>query len=131
MRCAAGPPLGIVGYGNIGTQLSVLAENLGMSVYFYDVADKLAIGNARRCAFTLAELLESVETVTLHVDGRDGNRGFFGASEASRDAAALAVPQLVPRVRGGPRGAAQQYRVRAPRRGGRRRLPRRAEGRRR
>ena len=75
-----GRRLGIVGYGNIGTQLSVLAEGLGMSVCFYDIADKLAIGNARRCS-TLAELLESVETVTLHVDGRDGNRGFFGAAE--------------------------------------------------
>src|SRR6266702_4153122 len=75
-----GRKLGIVGYGNIGTQLSVLAENLGMSVCFYDIADKLALGNARRCS-TLTELLESVEAVTLHVDGRDGNRGFFGAAE--------------------------------------------------
>jgi D-3-phosphoglycerate dehydrogenase len=75
-----GRTLGIVGYGNIGTQLSVLAESLGMSVYFYDIADKLAIGNARRCS-TLAELLESVETVTLHVDGRATNRGFFGEAE--------------------------------------------------
>jgi D-3-phosphoglycerate dehydrogenase / 2-oxoglutarate reductase len=75
-----GRRLGIVGYGNIGTQLSVIAESLGMSVYFYDIADKLAIGNARRCS-TLHELLESVEAVTLHVDGRDGNRGFFGAAE--------------------------------------------------
>ncbi len=75
-----GRKIGIVGYGNIGTQLSVLAENLGMAVYFYDIADKLALGNARRCS-TLTELLESVETVTLHVDGRDGNHGFFGAAE--------------------------------------------------
>jgi len=75
-----GRKLGIVGYGNIGTQLSVLAESLGMSVYFYDIADKLAIGNARRCS-TLAELLDSVETVSLHVDGRVGNRGFFGEAE--------------------------------------------------
>jgi D-3-phosphoglycerate dehydrogenase / 2-oxoglutarate reductase len=75
-----GRRLGIVGYGNIGTQLSVLAENLGMSVYFYDIADKLALGNARRCS-TLHELLETAETVTLHVDGRDGNRGFFGEAE--------------------------------------------------
>ena len=75
-----GRRLGIVGYGNIGTQLSVIAESLGMSVYFYDIADKLAIGNARRCSM-LTELLESVETVTLHVDGRDGNRGFFGEAE--------------------------------------------------
>jgi D-3-phosphoglycerate dehydrogenase / 2-oxoglutarate reductase len=78
-----GRKLGIVGYGNIGTQLSVLAESLGMSVYFYDLADKLAIGNARRCS-TLAELLDSVETVSLHVDGRAGNRGFFGAAEFAR-----------------------------------------------
>jgi D-3-phosphoglycerate dehydrogenase / 2-oxoglutarate reductase len=75
-----GRKLGIVGYGNIGTQLSVLAENLGMSVYFYDITDKLALGNARRCS-TLHELLGAVEAVTLHVDGRDGNRGFFGADE--------------------------------------------------
>src|SRR5579859_4575696 len=75
-----GRRLGIVGYGNIGTQLSVLAENLGMSVYFYDITDKLALGNARRCS-TLHELLETVEVVTLHVDGRAGNRGFFGAAE--------------------------------------------------
>jgi D-3-phosphoglycerate dehydrogenase len=75
-----GRKIGIVGYGNIGTQLSVIAESLGMSVYFYDIADRLAIGNARRCS-TLQELLESVETVTLHVDGRAGNHGFFGEEE--------------------------------------------------
>ena len=78
-----GRKLGIVGYGNIGAQLSVLAENLGMSVYFYDIADKLAMGNARRCG-TLEELLESVETVTLHVDGRAGNSGLFGEAEFQR-----------------------------------------------
>lgn len=75
-----GRRLGIVGYGNIGSQLSVLAEALGMSVYFYDTVDKLALGNARRCG-TLEELLESVDIVTLHVDGRSGNRDFFGATE--------------------------------------------------
>jgi len=78
-----GRTLGIVGYGNIGTQLSVIAEALGMTVYFYDIADKLAIGNARRCS-TLAELLETAETVTLHVDGRSGNRGFFGEEEFAK-----------------------------------------------
>jgi D-3-phosphoglycerate dehydrogenase len=75
-----GRRLGIVGYGNIGTQLSVLAENLGMSVCYYDVADKLAIGNAQRCS-TLPELLKSADAVTLHVDGRAGNHGFFGEAE--------------------------------------------------
>ncbi len=72
--------LGIVGYGNIGTQLSVLAENLGMQVSFFDTADKLALGNARRCE-SLEELLSSVDVVTLHVDGRAGNSGFFGERE--------------------------------------------------
>jgi D-3-phosphoglycerate dehydrogenase len=75
-----GRTLGIVGYGNIGTQLSVLAENLGMAVYFYDTADKLALGNARRCA-TLDELLQVADVVTLHVDGRPGNSGFFGEEQ--------------------------------------------------
>ena len=51
-----------------------------MSVCFYDIADKLALGNARRCS-TLDELLESVDTVTLHVDGRQGNHGLFGEAE--------------------------------------------------
>nr|WP_173083292.1 phosphoglycerate dehydrogenase [Phytohabitans rumicis] len=78
-----GRTLGIVGYGNIGTQLSVLAENLGMRVYFYDTADKLALGNAKRCD-TLEELLEVAETVTLHVDGRPGNSGFFGEEQFAR-----------------------------------------------
>ncbi|MFC7623706.1 phosphoglycerate dehydrogenase [Microlunatus sp. GCM10028923] len=78
-----GRTLGIVGYGNIGSQLSVIAEALGMQVYFYDVADKLALGNARRCE-TLDELLEVSETVSLHVDGRPGNAGLFGAEQFAK-----------------------------------------------
>jgi D-3-phosphoglycerate dehydrogenase len=78
-----GRTLGIVGYGNIGSQLSVLAENLGMRVVFYDLEDKLALGNAERCD-TLEELLERAETVTLHVDGRAGNAGMFGAEQFAR-----------------------------------------------
>ena len=78
-----GRTLGIIGYGNIGTQLSVLAENLGMSVVFYDSAEKLALGNARRAA-SLDELLEVSDVVTLHVDGRPGNAGFFGAPQIAR-----------------------------------------------
>ncbi len=75
-----GRTLGIVGYGNIGTQLSVLAENLGMRVVFYDTADKLALGNARSAA-SLTELLGQSDVVTLHVDGRASNRDFFGADQ--------------------------------------------------
>jgi D-3-phosphoglycerate dehydrogenase / 2-oxoglutarate reductase len=75
-----GRTLGIVGYGNIGTQLSVLAENLGLRVLFFDTDDKLALGNARRCP-TMAELLAESDIVTLHVDGRATNRSFFGAAE--------------------------------------------------
>ncbi len=77
-----GRTLGIVGYGNIGSQLSVLAESFGMKVYFYDIADKLALGNAKRCG-SLEELLGSVETITLHVDGRPENNKFFGEREFS------------------------------------------------
>ena len=75
-----GHTLGIVGYGNIGSQLSVLAEALGMRVGFYDVVDRLALGNARRCD-TLEELLAESDTVTLHVDGRKANTNFFGAEQ--------------------------------------------------
>ncbi len=78
-----GRTLGIVGYGNIGSQLSVLAEALGMRVVYYDLEDKLALGNAERCD-TLEELLERAEAVTLHVDGRGGNAGLFGAEQFAR-----------------------------------------------
>jgi D-3-phosphoglycerate dehydrogenase / 2-oxoglutarate reductase len=78
-----GRRLGIVGYGNIGSQLSVLAEALGMSVLFYDSADKLALGNARRCG-TLEELLTQADVVTLHVDGRSGNNELFGEGQFAR-----------------------------------------------
>ena len=77
-----GRTLGIVGYGNIGTQLSVLAESLGMRVLFYDTADRLALGNARRCE-SLKELLHDADVVTLHVDGRPENKNIFGAAEFS------------------------------------------------
>ena len=75
-----GRRLGIVGYGNIGSQLSVLAEGLGMSVGFYDVADKLALGNAQRRS-SLEQLLEESDVVSLHVDGRPGNAGIFGEEQ--------------------------------------------------
>jgi D-3-phosphoglycerate dehydrogenase / 2-oxoglutarate reductase len=78
-----GRRLGIVGYGNIGAQLSVLAEALGMQVLFYDTADKLALGNARRCE-SLGELLETADIVTLHVDGRATNRDIFGEEQLAR-----------------------------------------------
>ncbi len=75
-----GRRLGIVGYGNIGSQLSVLAESLGMSVAFFDTADRLALGNARRLS-SIEELLAWADVVTLHVDGRPDNRGLFGEAE--------------------------------------------------
>jgi D-3-phosphoglycerate dehydrogenase len=75
-----GRRLGIVGYGNIGAQLSVLAESLGMSVGFFDTADKLSLGNARACE-SLDELLSTSDIVTLHVDGRPGNADMFGEDQ--------------------------------------------------
>jgi len=75
-----GRTLGIVGYGNIGSQLSVLAESLGMTVLFYDSADKLALGNAQRC-LSIKELLAESDVVTLHVDGRPTNKNLFGEAE--------------------------------------------------
>ncbi|WP_454294459.1 NAD(P)-dependent oxidoreductase [Salana multivorans] len=75
-----GRTLGIVGYGNIGTQLSVVAEALGMRVLFYDTAEKLALGNAKRVG-SLEKLLRVSDIVTLHVDGRAGNAGMFGAEQ--------------------------------------------------
>jgi D-3-phosphoglycerate dehydrogenase len=78
-----GKVLGIVGYGAIGSQLSVLAEAMGMAVIYYDLAEKLSLGNARRCR-SLDELLRSADVVSLHVDGRAENRNMIGAVELQR-----------------------------------------------
>lgn len=75
-----GKKLGLVGYGNIGTQLSVLAEALGMEVYYYDVVEKLQLGNAKKCK-TLHELLGIVDFLSLHVDGRATNKNLIGEAE--------------------------------------------------
>ena len=75
-----GKKLGLVGYGNIGTQLSVVAEALGMEVYFYDVVDKLALGNARKCR-SLDELLAVSDIVSLHPDGRPENKNLISYRE--------------------------------------------------
>jgi len=75
-----GKKIGIIGYGKIGSQLSVLAENLGMEVYYYDIVDKLALGNAKKC-HTLQELLKKSDIVTLHIDGSKMNTGFIDEKE--------------------------------------------------
>jgi D-3-phosphoglycerate dehydrogenase len=87
---ARGKTLGIVGYGHIGTQLSILAENLGMRVVFFDIASKLALGNARAAA-SLDDLLRNVDVVTLHVPDTEATRGMIGARELAlmRDGAVL------------------------------------------
>lgn len=71
-----GKKLGIVGYGNIGFQLSVLAESFGMKVYYYDVAEKMPLGNAKKCK-NLTELLNKSDIVTIHVDGRKSNENLI------------------------------------------------------
>lgn len=74
-----GLTLGIVGYGKIGSQVSDLAEAMGMRVVFHDVAHVLARGNARAVGFR--ELLETSDVITLHVDGKPQNRDLFGENE--------------------------------------------------
>lgn len=75
-----GRTLGIVGYGSIGSQLSVLAEALGMKVIFYDIAERLALGNAQRME-TLDDLLREADVVSLHVSGEPANTNLFGDRE--------------------------------------------------
>ncbi|HDZ06322.1 hypothetical protein LCGC14_0148480 [marine sediment metagenome] len=79
-REVRGKNLGIIGYGNIGKQLSVLAEAMGMRVYYYDVDDKLALGNAVKCN-TLEDLLNVSDVVTLHIDDNKANKNFIGERE--------------------------------------------------
>ncbi|MES2835645.1 MAG: phosphoglycerate dehydrogenase [Pseudomonadota bacterium] len=78
-----GKTLGIVGYGAIGSQLSVLAEALGMRVVFHDLNERLAMGNARRLR-SLDALLAEADVVSLHVDGRETNTALIGAAELAR-----------------------------------------------
>jgi D-3-phosphoglycerate dehydrogenase len=78
-----GKTLGIVGYGHIGTQIGVLAEQLGMQVVFHDIEAKLTLGNARQLA-TLDELLATADVVTLHVPETDGTRDLIGAAQLAR-----------------------------------------------
>ncbi|MEX0288397.1 MAG: phosphoglycerate dehydrogenase [Flavobacteriaceae bacterium] len=85
-----GKNLGIVGYGNIGKQLSVLAEAMGMRVYYYDIDDKLALGNAIQCK-SLENLLNVADVVSLHIDDNKSNKNFIGEREINqmRDGAYL------------------------------------------
>ena len=82
-REVRGKNLGIVGYGNIGKQLSVLAEAIGMRVYYYDVEDSLALGNAKKCN-TLEDLLNISDVVTLHIDDNPANKNFIGEREINQ-----------------------------------------------
>ena len=68
--------LGIIGYGHIGSQLSVIAESLGMNVYFYDIENKLPLGNAQQVA-SLEELLSSCDVITLHVPENDSTKNLM------------------------------------------------------
>ena len=77
---ARGKTLGIVGYGSIGSQLSVLAEALGMKVRFYDVVTKLPLGNAQQVA-SLHELLGQSDIVSLHVPDLPSTRWMIGEKE--------------------------------------------------
>lgn len=77
-----GKKLGIVGYGNIGSQLSVLAESMGMKVFLYDVASKLPLGNATQVD-TLRQLMEECDVISLHVPETPQTKEMIGAKEFS------------------------------------------------
>ncbi len=78
-----GKVLGIIGYGHIGSQVSVLAEALGLRVIFFDIATKLPLGNASVVS-TLDELLEQSDFVSLHVPRSESTRGMIGAAQIAK-----------------------------------------------
>jgi D-3-phosphoglycerate dehydrogenase len=82
-REVRGKTLGIVGYGHIGTQVSVLAEAMGLKVRFYDIENKLVLGNARACR-TLDELLEVADIVTLHVPETPATRNMITSAKLKK-----------------------------------------------
>ncbi len=75
-----GKTLGIIGYGNIGSQLSILAENLGMNVVYYDTCEKLSLGNAIRM-HSMEELLHVADVVSVHVSGLPQNINLISAPQ--------------------------------------------------
>ncbi|KMT64590.1 phosphoglycerate dehydrogenase [Catenovulum maritimum] len=77
---ARGKTLGIIGYGHIGTQLGILAETIGMNVTFYDIEDKLPLGNANQ-VHDLNEFLAQADAVSLHVPETDSTQNMFGAEQ--------------------------------------------------
>ncbi|PSW07833.1 phosphoglycerate dehydrogenase [Photobacterium rosenbergii] len=80
---ARGKRLGIIGYGHIGTQLGILAENLGMKVYFYDIENKLSLGNATQVP-SMTELLNKCDVISLHVPETPETQDMMGAEEFAR-----------------------------------------------
>ena len=78
-----GKTLGVVGYGNIGSQLGVLAESLGMRVVYYDVVSKLQLGNARAMT-SLNDLLDVADIVSCHVPANDSTEMMIGAAQIER-----------------------------------------------
>ncbi|AMG02849.1 phosphoglycerate dehydrogenase [Vibrio cholerae] len=80
---ARGKRLGIIGYGHIGTQLGIIAENLGMHVYFYDIESKLSLGNATQ-VHNLSDLLNKCDVISLHVPETAGTKNMMGAEEFAR-----------------------------------------------
>ena len=123
-----GRPLGIVGYGNIGSQLSVLAEALGMRVLFYDTADKLALGNAAALRARWTSCWSESDVVTLHVDGARGNGG-SSARSSSRGCARRSIFLNLSRGFVVDDEALREHLAqRPPRRRRGRRVPRGAEG---
>src|SRR5207244_154673 len=82
-REVRGKTLGIVGYGHIGSQVSVLAEAMGMRIVYHDIVPKLPIGNARAVR-TLDELLAQADVVSLHVPETPQTRGLIGAAQLKK-----------------------------------------------
>ncbi len=77
-----GKVLGIIGYGHIGSQVSILAEAFGMEVYYYDIEKKLSLGNAKPVA-TLKDLLGIADTITVHVPSTDLTRNMISVDEVA------------------------------------------------
>lgn len=78
-----GKKLGIIGYGHIGSQLSIIAESLGMDVYFYDIENKLPLGNAKQVR-SLEELLSSCDVVSLHVPELPSTKNLMNATRIAQ-----------------------------------------------
>ena len=105
--------LAIIGYGHIGTQLGIIAESIGLKVYYYDIENKLSLGNAIQVP-SMVELLNMSDIISLHVPETASTKDLIGAEQLRMMKTGRHLHQRLPRYRGRHRCAGRRHQERPP-----------------